>query len=86
MPDSFNKINRKENLVCGIGINDYDGLIKNDNKTIKIHRIWSAIIRRCYSPKDKKYHQYGAKGVKVIKAKEYLRKLGYDENIISRIK
>lgn len=79
--DSF-KINIKKKLVCGIGINDYDGLIKNDDKTIKSHHIWSAMISRCYNIKDKKYHQYGAKGVKVCDKWLYFSnfKKWFDEN------
>lgn len=29
--------------------------------------IWKGMIRRCYNPKDKAYNYYGAKGVKVCK-------------------
>lgn len=72
----------KYKLVCGIGINDYDGSIKIDGRAIKSYKIWMAMLGRCYNIKDKKYHQYGAKGVKVCDDWLYFSKFKkwFDEN------
>ena len=72
----------KNKTVCGIGINDYDGSIKIDGRAIKSYKIWMAMLGRCYSTKDKKYHQYGAKGVKVCDEWLYFSnfKKWFDEN------
>lgn len=34
-------------------------------RTSKEYWVWSAMIQRCHNPKNKSYHGYGARGVKV---------------------
>lgn len=33
----------------------------------KQHNIWNHMMNRCYNQKDKRYEQYGGRGIKVIK-------------------
>lgn len=44
----------KRKLVCGIGINDYDGIVKIEGKMTKSYRVWYSMLNRCYSTK---YHK-----------------------------
>lgn len=32
----------------------------------RLYRIWSGMKQRCYNSKDKKYHRYGGRGIKVF--------------------
>ena len=41
----------KNKLVCGIGVNDYEGPISVNGKHIKSYAIWTAMLQRCYSEK-----------------------------------
>lgn len=49
---------KKSSMVCGVGINDYDGIIYQirDGKQLKIpsYQTWKDMITRCYSPKCQK--------------------------------
>ena len=35
--------------VCGIGINDFDGLVKVNGKPTKVYDQWKSMLCRCYS-------------------------------------
>ena len=62
--DSISKGLVKDNLsksCCGIGAVGYI----NTRNHWKEYKIWEDMIYRCYSPKDKSYPYYGAKGVVV---------------------
>lgn len=39
--------------VCGIGINDYEGKVKENGKRIKCYEIWRDMLKRCYVDYDK---------------------------------
>jgi hypothetical protein len=39
--------------------------LKHGMHNTKIYKVWSAMKRRCYSPNDKAYKNYGAKGIQV---------------------
>ena len=45
--------------VCGIGINDYDGKVKESVKMAKCYEIWRDMLKRCYvdynKPKSRSY-------------------------------
>lgn len=55
------------NIVCYVGINDYDGKISIRGKHIKSYDIWRHMLMRCYDIKDKSYNRYGMAGVTVCK-------------------
>jgi len=38
--------------------------------TAKTYRIWGAMKQRCFNPKDKVFHNYGARGISVCEAWE----------------
>ena len=44
---------------CAEGLHKHGGVGKGSYNT------WRAMMRRCYNPKDKDFHKYGAVGVKV---------------------
>jgi hypothetical protein len=44
---------KKNKLVCGVGVNDFDGRVLIDGKKIASYEIWTCMIKRCYSPKVK---------------------------------
>lgn len=41
------------------------GLAYRSDIEIRIYNIWSNMKRRCYNPKDRGYHNYGARGITV---------------------
>ena len=41
----------KSNIVCEIGVNDYNGKVKINGKTLKSYSVWSAMLSRCYNSK-----------------------------------
>lgn len=45
---------KKNRLVYGIGVNDFDGEVRTNGKTIKSYKCWSGILERCYSEKTRK--------------------------------
>lgn len=62
--DSITRGLVKDNLsksCCGVGSVGYI----NTRSHWQEYRIWKDMLYRCYSPKDKSYRFYGAKGVKV---------------------
>lgn len=64
--DSIKKGLVKDNLTescCGVGKVGYI----NTRQHFKEYKIWENMIYRCYSPSDKSYKYYGAKGVTVCK-------------------
>lgn len=42
---------KKRGLVCGVGINDYEGSCRENSKVIKSYNIWTAMLNRCYGEK-----------------------------------
>ena len=40
-------------------------MTRHGNSSTRLHIIWRAMIRRCYSPTASNYHNYGALGVRV---------------------
>ena len=40
---------KKRKLVCGVGVNDYNGNMSVNGRAIKSYAIWHAMIERCYS-------------------------------------
>lgn len=67
----------------------FGGASKDD-----LFRIWKAVLRRCYSPKDKCYHDYGGRGICVCEEwksdyfafKRWAESSGYKNNLsIERI-
>ena len=44
-------MNKKNKLVCGVGINDYEGRVKVNCKMIKSYTAWRNMLKRCYSEK-----------------------------------
>lgn len=49
----------KKKLVCGVGINDYDGKININGQDIKSYKTWRDILNRCYNEKERgKYPTY----------------------------
>lgn len=56
-------------------------------RTDRLYNIWCAIKSRCYNPKNKEYHCYGGKGVKLCAEwgdyaafKKWAYSHGYDEH------
>ena len=45
------KIKARNKLVYGVGVNDYIGLTKINNKAIKEYVLWKSMLRRCYDEK-----------------------------------
>ena len=45
----------KNKLICGVGINDFDGIVFSNNKSIPEYRLWHDMLRRCYSGKKQKH-------------------------------
>lgn len=72
---------KKNRLVYGIGVNDFDGEVRTNGKTIKSYKCWSGILERCYSEKTRKKN-LAYKGCAV--SEEWLHfsnfKNWYDEN------
>ena len=44
----------KNKLIYGVGINDFDGIVFSNNKSIPEYRIWHDMLQRCYSKKKQK--------------------------------
>lgn len=42
---------KKNKLVYGIGVNDYEESIRENGKSMKSYAIWHGMIQRCYSTK-----------------------------------
>lgn len=42
-------LNESKSLVCGVGINDYDGPVKINGEHIDSYKYWSYVLKRCYS-------------------------------------
>ena len=40
---------RPRRLVCGVGLNDYNGFTTSTKGRIPEYDVWRTIIRRCYS-------------------------------------
>lgn len=46
-------IEESKSLRYGVGINDYDGLIKINGKHLKSYEMWGGILDRCYNEEDR---------------------------------
>lgn len=44
-------MNKKNKLVQGVGINDYEGSISVNGRIIKSYQAWKDMLKRCYSEK-----------------------------------
>ena len=42
---------KKNRLVCGAGINDYDGVVNINGRLMKSYKNWCSMLYRCYSRK-----------------------------------
>lgn len=42
--------------ICGVGINDYHGVIKIKDKHIKSYQVWHEMLLRCYDGKTQRKH------------------------------
>ncbi len=42
---------KNKSLIFGVGVNDYDGNVLINGKTIQSYTIWQGMIERCYSEK-----------------------------------
>ncbi len=42
---------KKNKLVCGVGVNDYEGNVTENGKHIKSYNTWCSMLARCYSSK-----------------------------------
>ncbi len=40
----------RDNLIYGVGVNDWKGGVKEDGKIIKSYVNWFSMLRRCYDP------------------------------------
>lgn len=50
---------KKNKLVYGVGVNDYEGRVKINGKMIKSYNTWKNMLERCYDDKLlKKYPTY----------------------------
>jgi len=47
---------KKRSLVCGVGVNDWDGAVKVDGKLIKEYGLWKGMLQRCFDEKCKQKH------------------------------
>lgn len=54
---------------------------KHKSSNLKIYRVWRAMKERCYNPKNKRYKNYGERGIKVCD--EWLDKENGSSNFIS---
>lgn len=52
-------------MVCGIGINDYEGNVSENGRNITSYSVWVGMLHRCYNKKHVHYKYYGGKGVTV---------------------
>lgn len=43
---------KKDKIICGVGINDYDGKVVVDGKKIRSYITWHHMIQRCYDKKN----------------------------------
>lgn len=47
-------LNKSKDLICGVGINDSNEIVKYNNQISKSYSIWRGMLQRCYeSNKDK---------------------------------
>ncbi len=45
-------VSKSRRIICGIGINDYNGLVRPNGIFLPSYLIWKDIIRRCYNSKS----------------------------------
>ncbi len=43
----------KKRKICGVGVNDYEGVIRSQGEIMYEYVVWSDMIRRCYSVKER---------------------------------
>lgn len=60
-------LRRGTSVSCGCHRAEVMGRIKRKHGMTGTseYKIWGAMIRRCYSPQDSVYHNYGGRGIKV---------------------
>ena len=39
--------------------------VEHDGKYARVHRIWGNMLQRCYNPKNRRFKDYGARGIGV---------------------
>lgn len=49
------------------GLNTTHGMARTGKKRSRIYSVWSSMLARCNNPKDRNYHNYGGRGIKVCK-------------------
>lgn len=50
---------KKSKLICGVGVNDYEGSMKIEGEDIKSYQAWGNMLIRCYDQKyQEKYPTY----------------------------
>lgn len=58
-------ISKKGTKSCGCSRRYNTGLYKHGLSNTRLHSIWRSIQGRCYNPKNKSFHFYGGRGIKV---------------------
>ena len=43
----------KKRKIYGVGVNDYEGVVRSQGETMYEYVVWSDMIRRCYSVKER---------------------------------
>jgi len=69
---------RKRSLVCGVGVNDWDGAVKVDGKDIREYQLWQSMLQRCF---DEKYKQKRPTYEGVTCSKEWLSMTKFIEDV-----
>jgi len=69
---------RKRSLVCGVGVNDWDGAVKVDGKDIREYQLWQNMLERCFC---EKYKQKKPTYKDVTCSKEWLSMVTFIEDV-----
>jgi len=49
------------------GSNTKHGMARSGKKRSRLYSVWSSMLARCSNPRDRNYHHYGGRGIKVCK-------------------